>query len=110
MIITDTSRTVDIRLRDWDEIESQYGPEWSRDFYDAGLLTNLNPDGIYEENEWTHLLEANGYSCEEPVYKVDDVSYCIDYARDMIEGHGDFEGNPSPRCVMTVTEIKGIHA
>ena len=37
-ILIDDSKAVEISIREWDEENTQYGPDWSADFYDVGLL------------------------------------------------------------------------
>ena len=57
MKITDGKRTVEIRMMVWQG--TGYSPDWSNDFFDAGLLP-------FDEE-----VEA---------YTVEDVEYCIDAA------------------------------
>jgi len=59
MKITDGKRTIEIRMMIWQG--SGYSPEWSNDFFDAGLLP-------FDE--------------EIGVYTVPDVEYCIDAAQE----------------------------
>ena len=59
MKITDSKRTVEIRMMVWEN--NNYSPDWSNDFFDAGLLN-------YDED-----IDA---------YIVDDVDYCIDQAQE----------------------------
>ena len=54
MKITDGNRTVEIRMMVWQG--TGYSPDWSNDFFDAGLLS-------FDE--------------EAEAYIVDDVDYCI---------------------------------
>lgn len=57
MTITDGKRTVEIRMMIWNG--TGYGPDWSNDFFNAGLLP-----------------------CDdEGVYTVPNVEYCIDAAQ-----------------------------
>lgn len=67
MKITDGKRTVEIRMMVWQG--TGYSPDWSNDFFDAGLLQ-------YDE--------------ETEAYTVPDVEYCIDAAR---EWEGEEENN-----------------
>lgn len=59
MKITDGSKTVEIMIKRWEG--NGYGPDWSSDYFEAGSLP-------YDE--------------ETDTYRVDDVDYCIDFARD----------------------------
>lgn len=58
MKITDGTKTVEIRIQKWNG--SGYDPDWSTDFFDAGLLP---------------------YNEETDTYTVEDVDYCIDMAQ-----------------------------
>lgn len=58
MKITDGKRTVEIRMMVWNG--TGYDPDWSNDFFDAGLLPRDDED----------------------VYTVPSVEYCIDAAQD----------------------------
>lgn len=84
-VFTDHKRTVSIELRNWDG--SQYGPDFSADFYDLASLTHS--DGV-----------------DGRIYEVDDIDYLIDYANDMIHGAGDFAGTPSPNTTLSVTDVE----
>lgn len=84
-VFTDRKRTVSIELRNWDG--SQYGPDFSADFYGLGTLENVGDYG------------------ETPIYKVKDIDYLIDYAQDMIDGTGDFD-TPSPDTTLSVTDVE----
>ena len=57
MKITDKKKTVFIEMKTWNG--SGYGPDWSKDFFNASTLT-MNGDA----------------------YIVEDVDYCIDAARE----------------------------
>ena len=59
MKITDSKRTVEIRMMIWQG--TGYSPDWSNDFFDAGLLP---------------------YNEETDSYTVADVDYCIDAAQE----------------------------
>ena len=62
-----SGRVLDIRLKQWDG--TQYGPDFSNDFFEAGeLLYNRDIDA----------------------YLVDDVDYCRDRAIEWQEGEGEF--------------------
>lgn len=66
MKLTDGKRTVEITMQEWDG--SQWGPDWSLDFFEAGNL---------EYNEETNT------------YTVEDVDYCIEQANDWKYNTGD---------------------
>ena len=59
MKITDGKRTVEIRMVIWQG--TGYSPDWSNDFFEAGLLP---------------------YDAEADAYTVPDVEYCIDMAQE----------------------------
>lgn len=59
MKIADSKRTVEIRMMTWDG--TNLSPDWSNDFFEAGLLPH---------NEETET------------YIVEDVDYCIDQAQE----------------------------
>lgn len=84
MIISDGKRTVSIVMRVWDG--SGYGPDFSIDFFDAGLLP---------------------FDSEADTYTVQDVEYCIEQAQDYIAGVGDFSDSPAPDdTVLFVEDIE----
>lgn len=66
MKLTDGKRTVEITMQEWDG--SQWGLDWSLDFFEAGNL---------EHNE------------ETDAYTVEDVEYCIEQAMDWKNNTGD---------------------
>jgi hypothetical protein len=85
-ILIDNSKAVEISIREWDEENTQYGLDWSADFYDVGRLKTV--DG------------------PELAYIVEDVDYCIEQANDMVAGIGDFaEDGPQPDTFVDVTEL-----
>lgn len=87
--LIDDSKAVEISIRDWDEENTQYGPDWSADFFEVGNLKTCFADDSME-----------------PAYIVDDVDYCIEQANDMVAGIGDFaEYGPQPNQVVDVTEL-----
>lgn len=69
-ILIDNSKAVEISIREWDEENTQYGPDWSADFFEVGGLKTV------DDHEEAHI--------------VDDVDYCIEQANDMVAGIGDF--------------------
>ena len=83
--LIDDSKAVEISIREWDDEGSQYGPDWSADFFGVGGLKSVEG--------------------EELTYVVDDVDYCIEYANDMVSGEGDFAGDPQPSQFVDVTEL-----
>lgn len=85
--LIDNNRAVEISIREWDEENSQYGPDWAADFFEVGNLKHV-------ENEELELA-----------YVVDDVDYCIEQANDMVAGEGDFAGEPQPNQFVDVTEL-----
>lgn len=86
VVLVDNNKAVEISIREWDEENSQYGPDWAADFFEVGLLKPVED--------------------EELTYVVDDVDYCIEYANDMVAGVGDFAADgPQPNQVVDVTEL-----
>lgn len=63
MIISDYNRAIFIEMKIWQG--TGYSPDFSNDFFDAGLL----PHGEIQDTD-------------ELVYLVDNVDYCIDQAKD----------------------------
>lgn len=87
--LIDSSKAVEISIREWDEENTGYGPDWSADFYEVGSLKTCYADDSME-----------------PAYIVYDVDYCIEQANDMVAGIGDFAGDgPQPNQVVDVTEL-----
>lgn len=86
VVLVDNNKAVEISIREWDEENTQYGPDWSADFFEVGGLKTVDDP--------------------EFAYIVDDVDYCIEYANDMVAGVGDFaEDGPQPNQVVDVTEL-----
>lgn len=83
--LIDNNKAVEISIREWDEENSQYGPDWSADFFEVGGLKTVSEPEL--------------------AYIVDDVDYCIEYANDMVAGEGDFAGDPQPNQFVDVTEL-----
>ena len=61
MKMTDGKKTVEITMKVWNDFNTGYSPDWSNDFFNAGILP-------YDEDEDLHI--------------VDDVDYCIEQAED----------------------------
>ena len=68
--LIDKNKAVEISIREWDEENSQYGPDWAADFFEVGGLKTVEGPEL--------------------AYIVDDVDYCIEYANDMVAGEGDY--------------------
>ena len=68
MKISDGKRTVEIQVKSWSQWNG-YTPDWSEDFFDAGLLP---------------------YDDETGVYYVDDVEYCIQQVKDYLNGEDEY--------------------
>lgn len=62
MILSDNKRTVCIEMKIWQG--TGYSPDFSDDFFDAGLLPHIEIPGA-----------------DEPAHLVKDVDYCIDQAK-----------------------------
>lgn len=87
VVLVDKNKAVEISIREWDEENTQYGPDWAADFFEVGNLKHV-------EDEELNLA-----------YVVADVDYCIEQANDMVAGEGDFAGEPQPNQFVDVTEI-----
>lgn len=84
--LIDNSKAVEISIREWDEENTQYGPDWSADFFEVGGLKTV------DDPEFAYIVE--------------DVDYCIEQANDMVAGIGDFDiSGPQPNQVVDVTEL-----
>lgn len=59
MKITDNTRTVEIQMMIWQG--NGYSPDWSNDFFDAGLLP---------------------YNEQTEIFTVEDLDYCIEHAQE----------------------------
>ena len=84
MRLTDGKRTVQIEMRTW--TGSNLTPDWSEDFFNAGLLQR-NPDT--------------------DAYCVNDVDYCIEQANDWANQEGDYRDDglpPAEDRIVIVTE------
>lgn len=85
MKITDGNRTVEIEMVVWDESSASYSPDWSMDFFDAGLLE---------------------YDSEKDVYIVKDVDYCIEQANDWRDSIGDYrDDTPNENNTVFIEEL-----
>ena len=65
--LTDAKKTVEITMKEWKD--DGYTPDFSMDFFEVGQLP---------------------YDDEKDAYIVDDVDYCIEYAKDWQNCRGDF--------------------
>lgn len=61
MKMTDGKKTVEITMKVWNDFNTGYSPDWSNDFFNAGILP-------YDEDE--------------DFFIVDDVDYCIEQAEE----------------------------
>lgn len=84
MKLTDGKKTVEIRMCVWEG--NRYSPDFSNDFFEnAGYLP---------------------YDDEIDAYKVEDVDYCIDQARDWEKSKGDFcDDVPNENNTVFVDEL-----
>lgn len=84
--LIDNSKAVEISIRERDDENTQYGPDWSADFFEVGGLKAVDDPEL--------------------AYIVEDVDYCIEQANDMVAGEGDFaEDGPQQNQVVDVTEL-----
>ena len=83
MKITDGKKTVEIKMVIWEG--AGYSPDWSMDFFDAGLLE---------------------YDSEKDVYIVKDVDYCIEQANDWRDSIGDYrDDTPNENNTVFIEEL-----
>ena len=45
-VLVDGRKAVEVAIREWDDENVQYGPDWSNDFFEVGALEYV--DGFYE--------------------------------------------------------------
>lgn len=84
--LIDNNKAVEISIREWDEENSQYGPDQSADFFEIGGLETVSEPEL--------------------AYIVDGVDYCIDQADDMVAGEGDYSYcEPQPRLKVLVVDL-----
>lgn len=84
--LIDNSKAVEISIREWNEENPGYGPDWSADFFEVGGLKTVDVPDL--------------------AYIVEDVDYCIEQANDMVAGEGDFaEYGPQPNTFVDVAEL-----
>ena len=126
VVLVDSNRAVKISIREWDEENTQYRPDWSADFFevvsfqqvpdlsdctDADLAElGLPPRGVIQLDD---VVEPSGriidgigtFNNDDDGYLVDDVDYCIEQANDMVAGVRDFAGDPQPNQFVDVTEL-----
>lgn len=55
VVLVDNNKAVKISIREWDEENSQYGPDWSADFYDVGLLPQVPVLSDYTDADLAEL-------------------------------------------------------
>lgn len=125
--LIDNNKAVEISIREWDEENTQYGPDWSADFFEVGSLKPVPDLSDYTDADLAELglppravirlddvVEPSGriidgigtFGCDDDGFVVDDVDYCIEQANDMGAGIGDFAADgPQPNQVVDVTEL-----
>lgn len=125
--LIDNNKAVEISIREWDEENTQYGPDWSADFFEVGSLKPVPDLSDYTDADLAELglppravirlddvVEPSGriidgigtFGCDDDGFVVDDVDYCIEYANDMVAGIGDFAADgPQPNQLVDVTEL-----
>lgn len=125
--LIDNNKAVEISIREWDEENPGYGPDWSADFFEVGALRQVPNLSDYTNADLAELglpsraviqlddvVEPSGriidgigtFGCDDDGYLVDDVDYCIEQANDMVAGIGDFAADgPQPNQVVDVTEL-----
>lgn len=83
--LIDNNKAVEISILVWDEESMQCGYDMAADFFGVGGLKTVS------EPEFA--------------YVVDDVDYCVEQANDMVDGEGDFAGEPQPDLFVDVAEL-----
>lgn len=123
VVLVDSNRAVEISIREWDEENTQYGPDWSADFFEVGSLQQvpdlsdctdadlaelgLPPRAVIQLDD---VVEPSGRIIDgignfAAGFMVRDVDYCIEQANDMVAGVDDFAGDPQPNQFVDVTEL-----
>ena len=124
VVLVDDKRAVEISIREWDEENPGYGPEWSDDFFAVGGLRKAPDLSDYTDADLAELgLPArseihvadvlderddlvDGLFGADFGYVVKDIDYCIEQANDMVAGVGDYAADgPQPNQVVDVTEL-----
>lgn len=124
VVLVDNNKAMEISIREWDEENTQYGPDWSADFFNVGSLPQIPDLSDYTDADIAELglpkrtvirlddvVEPSGlfidgmFGGDDDGYVVDDVDYCVEQANDMVAGVGDFEGDPQPDQVVDVTGL-----
>jgi hypothetical protein len=127
VVLVDNNKAVEISIREWDEENTQYGPDWAADFFEVGSLPQIPNLSDYTDADLAELglpkrtviqlddvVEPSGrfidgigtFGGDDDGYLVIDVDYCIEQANDMVDGEGDFAGDgPQPNQVVDVTEL-----
>lgn len=126
VVLVDSNRAVKISIREWDEENTQYRPDWSADFFEVGSLQQvpdlsdctdadlaelgLPPRAVIQLDD---VVEPSGriidgigtFNNDDDGFMVRDVDYCIEQANDMVAGVRDFAGDPQPNQFVDVTEL-----
>ena len=124
VVLVDSNRAAEISIREWNEENPGYGPDWSADFYEVGNLKEIPDISDYSDADLADMglpssnnlrlkdvLDKDGHPIDGiggsfGAYAVEDVDFCIDQANDMVAGEGDFaEAGPQPNQVVDVTEL-----
>lgn len=126
VVLVDDNKAMEISIREWDEENTQYGPDWAADFFDVGSLPQIPNLSDYTDADLAELglpkrtviqlddvVEPSGrfidgigtFGGDDDGYVVDGVDYCVEQANDMLAGVGDFAGDPQPNQVVDVTEL-----
>ena len=127
VVLVDNNKAVEISIREWDEENSQYGPDWAADFFGVCLLPQVPNLSDYTDADLAELglpkrtviqlddvVEPSGrfidgigtFGGDDDGYMVVDVDCYIEQANDMVAGEGYFAGDgPQPNQVVDVTEI-----
>ncbi len=126
VVLVDSNRAVEISIRGWNEENTQYGPDWSGDFFEVESLQQvpdlsdcsdadlaelgLPPRAVIQLDD---VVEPSGriidgigtFGPGDDGFMVCDVDSFIEYANDMVAVVGDFAGDPQPNQFVDVTEL-----
>jgi hypothetical protein len=97
VVLVDNNKAMEISIREWDEENTQYGPDWAADFFDVGSLPQIPNLSDYTDADLAELglpkrtviqlddvVEPSGrfidgigtFGGDDDGYVVDDVDYC----------------------------------
>lgn len=55
VVLVDNNKAMEISIREWDEGNTQYGPDWAADFFDVGSLPRIPNLSDYTDADLAEL-------------------------------------------------------